>query len=451
MSKPLRQAVAPAYLFLCLVLGGSAQGIWANLFLQLLGLAIIAWAAVAPGERLVPPARHLLLLAAAGVMLVLLQLIPLPASLWASLGGRHALAQDHALLGLATPALPLSLTPYRSLDSLLGLIPPLAMICAVVRLKASRAIWLAVALVAGTMAGVLLGALQVSSSGGAISPWYLYPETNAGVAVGFFANANHMAILLVVTLPFLAAMLAAARRSNLQHLSALIALVAGAGLVILVGIALNRSIAAYGLVVPVLLASALIVIPARSRVRPWLMALALVLLVGGVALIAGNRTGTGQLGVATSVQTRDVMLRTTARAITDFMPLGSGLGSFARVYDLYEDPAEVTNTFVVHAHNDYAELALETGVPGVILVLLFLAWWWRSAWRIWQSAEPAPFARAAAIASAAILAHSLVDFPLRTAAIASLFAVCLALLADRRAPPPAEPGELRPTRHLDVR
>jgi hypothetical protein len=111
MSKPLRQAVAPAYLFLCLVLGGSAQGIWANLFLQLLGLAIIAWAAVAPGERLVPPARHLLLLAAAGVILVLLQLIPLPASLWASLGGRHALAQDYALLGLATPALRLSLTP----------------------------------------------------------------------------------------------------------------------------------------------------------------------------------------------------------------------------------------------------------------------------------------------------------------------------------------------------
>jgi hypothetical protein len=37
--------------------------------------------------------------------------------------------------------------------------------------------------------------------------------------------------------------------------------------------------------------------------------------------------------------------------------------------------------------------------------------------------------RAAAIASAAILVHSLFDFPLRTAGISALFAVCLALLA----------------------
>ena len=44
------------------------------------------------------------------------------------------------------------------------------------------------------------------------------------VAVGFFANANHMAILLVVSLPFLAAMLAAAQGCNLRNLSALVAL-----------------------------------------------------------------------------------------------------------------------------------------------------------------------------------------------------------------------------------
>ena len=119
----------------------------------------------------------------------------------------------------------------------------------------------------------------------------------------------------------------------------------------------------------------------------------------------------------------------------------SGLGSFARVYDLYEDPASVTNTFVVHAHNDYAELALETGVPGNLLMLLFLAWW-AAAWRIWQSAEAGPFARAAAIASAAILAHSLVDFPLRTAAIAPVRPVPR---ASRRSPGAADRASGRPS------
>ena len=42
MDSRLRDAIAPSYLFLCLLLGGSAQGIWANMTLQLVGLAILA-------------------------------------------------------------------------------------------------------------------------------------------------------------------------------------------------------------------------------------------------------------------------------------------------------------------------------------------------------------------------------------------------------------------------
>ena len=61
MVSRLREGIAPVYLFLCLILGGSAQGIWANMVLQLLGIAILAWAALAPaGEPLFAPARQLL-------------------------------------------------------------------------------------------------------------------------------------------------------------------------------------------------------------------------------------------------------------------------------------------------------------------------------------------------------------------------------------------------------
>ncbi|MEO7278201.1 MAG: O-antigen ligase family protein [Sphingomicrobium sp.] len=452
MLKHLRQAVAPLYLLLCLVLGGSAQGIWANMVLQLIGLAIIAWAAAAAvKEPLVRPAAQLLGLAALAVALVVVQLVPLPASIWSGLGARHALASDYGLLGLRVPALSISLTPYNSVDSLLGLIPPLAMICAIVRLKAARGSFLAVALIAGAIAGVLVGALQVGTTSADASPWYFYPETNLGVAVGFFANANHMAILLVATVPFLAALVAAARRANIQHLSALIAVATGAGLVILVGIAINGSIAAYGLVIPVVLASAAIITPARGLVRPALLTLSILMLVGGVGLIASSSATPGSFGVSTSVQTRQVMGETTLRAVRDFMPLGSGLGSFRKVYPMYEEPAKVDTTYVVHAHDDYAELALETGVPGIVLILLFLIWWATSSWRNWRSVENAPFACAASVSTAAILAHSLVDFPLRTAAISALFGFCLALLADRRTPPPVDPEDLRPTRHFELR
>jgi hypothetical protein len=59
-------------------------------------------------------------------------------------------------------------------------------------------------------------------------------------------------------------------------------------------------------------------------------------------------------------------------------------------------------------------------------------WWARRALVIWRADEPDHFARAATIASAAIIAHSIVDYPLRTAAISAVFAVCLALMAEAR-------------------
>ena len=133
------------------------------------------------------------------------------------------------------------------------------------------------------------------------------------------------------------------------------------------------------------------------------------------------------------------------------MPFGSGLGSFRNVYSLYEQPEKVTDVYVVHAHDDYLEIALELGVAGIILMLAFLAWWAAAVWRAWRSAEGGPFARAAAIASAAVLVHSLVDFPLRTAGIAVCFALCLAFLADSRAAPPKEKAELRRRRHREFK
>jgi O-antigen ligase len=443
-------------LFACLILGGSAQGIWANMLLQLAGIAIIAWSAGArsdTGEALSRPARQLLLIGAAAIAIVGLQMIPLPPSLWSSLGPRHMLAEGYRVLGMRVPALPLSVTPAQSLDSLLGIIPPLAVFCAMVRLKAYRPLWIAGALLAGTFAGILIGALQVASSGGPDSGWYLYSETNYGLAVGFFANANHMAILLVITLPFLAAIAASGRRDNMQRYSAIVALTVGVALVILVGLALNGSLAGYGLALPVVAASLLIVLPPNSRLRIWAVVASGVLLIAAIAALQSTSIGSSRIGqdATTSVQSREQILTTTHEAIHDFFPLGSGLGSFRQVYQLYEHPDQVTNEYVIHAHNDYVELALETGLAGIIVILVFLAWWAGAVWRVWRTAEAGPYARAAAIASAAILAHSLVDFPLRTAAIAASFAMCLALLADRRAPAPREASELRPARHVVFR
>ena len=52
----------------------------------------------------------------------------------------------------------------------------------------------------------------------------------------------------------------------------------------------------------------------------------------------------------------------------DFLPFGSGLGTFADVYRRYQ--AEGLTSFIDHAHNDYAEAFLELGVAGIAVVAL---------------------------------------------------------------------------------
>ena len=458
MPSRWSQAAAPVYLFLCLILGGSVQGVFGNMVLQLIGLGLLAWAAIVAG----PPRpsaleRQLYVLILLSLSLIAVQLVPLPAAIWPHLGGRTVLAQGYVLLGLSVPALSISVAPYDTIATALTLIPPLALLAAVLRIG-TRPLWLVGALLAAVMAGVLLGILQIDSPTTVVSKWYLYADTNVGVATGFFANANHMATLLLISIPFLAALLGSARaqRAGLEHYSGLIALVTAAVVVVLVGLALNGSLAGYGLAVPVIVASVLLLLRPRSPARLWVGIGAAVLVVGvlvGLMLMPiDSSLVRGQ--AQTSVQSRQEILSTSVRAGKEFLPLGSGIGTFARVYALYEDHGRLDPTVRVnHAHDDYVELALEAGLPSMILMALFLLWWARAALEAWRAGDAGPFARAAAIASAAILVHSVVDFPLRTAAISSCFAMCIALLIRWRPVVPVlvEKTELRSARHVVIR
>lgn len=456
-ARSLREAVAPTYLFLCLVLGGSAQGVWVSAILQLMAVSIIAWAAIAPDRvELTPAARRLFAICAVGLLIVFIQLIPLPPMLWTALPGREIVADGYRLLGQPLPWMALTLVPDETLTTLLRLLPPAAILVAMLRLRAFRPLWMSWALIAGTFAGVILGALQVTSGAGQEGPWYPYPISNFGNAVGFFANGNHMAILLVATIPFIFAMMANGRRERgrkaLQRRSALIALGGGMLVVVLLGLILNKSLAGIGLGLPVLAASAVLLIR-QDRQSKWLTVPALLMVLAIVAIFTVPvSAGFQSLGAQTSVESRRAVTATSWQAALDFMPVGSGLGSFERVYRLYEDPRTVDRTFVNHAHNDYLEMAVEAGLPGVLWLLLFLAWWVGAARNRWADRLDEPFAKAGTIASAAILAHSLVDYPLRTTAMAGVFAMAIALMVQRFARQPERTeSDIRPARHLEIR
>lgn len=457
MKEKLRALVTPAYLLLCLLIGGSTQGVWANMILRLLALAILAWAFLRPRREPASRAeRQLQLLIGVGLAWIAVHLVPLPPMAWTKLPARDFVADGFALLGHPLPWLPIALAPYAALSTVLALLPPLAILAAMLRQRAYTPAGLAWVIAAAAAAGVVLGALQVTTAEPATlkSPWYLYRVTNLGAATGFFANSNHMATLLVTTLPFLAALAVAARgRGDRHRFPATAVLVAGIGAIITLGILLNGSLAGLALGVPVLLASALLVLKRRVAGQgPALLVLAavMVIVVGGLSTAPMRSAFTGREATA-SVESRQEIYRTSAAIARDFAPIGAGLGSFAKVYPRYEDPDHVDISFVNHAHNDYLELAVELGLPGIALFLLFLLWWAAAAVKPWRTASTDAFARAGTIASAAILAHSFVDFPLRTSAIGGLFAACLVLMVRPWvAPARAAAGELRPSRHLSV-
>jgi len=448
MSK-LRQSLAPIYLFACIVMGGSAQGMLTNLALQLAGIAILCWALLTrTAVKDSRPARQLAWLAALAVLLVVIQLVPLPPAIWTHLPGRQFAVDGLRLLGQPLPWMPLSLAPDDTIATAMALLPPLAMLALILRLGAYREEWLVIALLGATVISVALGVLQLQSGG---SGPYLYPMATIGTASGLFANTNHMATLLLVSIPFLVAL--AGRRwrklpkANDRLLTGTLA--GGAAVVLMLGFATNNSFALLIIGAPVIGAAALQLIPA-GRVRLGRLAVMLgLLLVAGTAALAIMVSAGMSSSNHTSVAIRADIWDQTSDAIADHGVVGAGIGTFPKLYPQYEDPATVERTYINHAHNDYLELALETGIPGLVLMLLFLAWWGSRTYAIWRSPDTAEMARAACIASAAVLLHSLVDYPLRTAAIATCFAMALALMADpARRRHQARAQDLRPTRHL---
>ncbi len=137
-------------------------------------------------------------------------------------------------------------------------------------------------------------------------------------------------------------------------------------------------------------------------------------------------------------------------AARDHLPLGSGLGSFQTVYFSVEPLSQVSGVYFNHAHNDYLELLLEAGLPGAVLFGLFLAWLAVRTAGVWiqRAAAGADLAAAASFTLLLLLAHSAVDYPLRTEALAVLFAfACAALARGGAAEPPV--ASTRPAPETD--
>ncbi len=449
MNQRLPSILVALYLFGCIIFGGSSQNPWTNLGLQIAGIGLITWAVLFRGVGSDGKGRFVVnTLLGCALVLVLIQLIPLPPSVWTSLPGRSPIVNGLTVLGYELRPFPIAEMPYEAVLTLFAAIPAIAVFVATDRLSTSPR-YLATAIVVGMIAAIFLGALQVA--GGPQSWGYFYKIHNGG-AIGFFANANHMATLMLVGIPMAAALVVSTKLK--RRASAVLQYGLGLAVFALVvtGIALNGSRAAIALSIPVVIAS-ISLFPSAIRWRGLVLGISIVALVVGVAAVMSNPITSAELtpGEAAGVGARGNIWNNTLDAIADNFPIGTGLGSFENVYHRYEDPGAVTSAYVNHAHNDYLEVALELGAGGIVLLGLFLVWWVFATAQIWFSAYSSPFVRAATIAAAAILAHSFVDYPLRTGAISAIFAACVGLMAQHGRPvTSANFDELRPTRHLKL-
>jgi len=108
--------------------------------------------------------------------------------------------------------------------------------------------------------------------------------------------------------------------------------------------------------------------------------------------------------------------------------LGSGFGAFAAAFPHYR--VFYDGFLVNHAHDDYLELLLETGLAGFAVGIWFVVVLFREGLRNLRAAKlsPAALVGAAALAGCAgLLAHSFTDFNLHIPANAALFYVCCAV------------------------
>lgn len=441
--SPFRAEFAGAALLLvtAYLLGGSAAAIpGRGMIIELIAVTLLAFTMLNwRGAR--PPIVALIGIAVV-LGLPLAQLIPLPPAVWAGLPGREV-ARDVTALIDSTLWRPLSLDPNATTRAWIALWVPIAMFLATMQMPERARIWLAIVLIGTALLSGILGLLQISAGS---SHLYPFESEHEGLPIGLFANRNHQAALMYVSLSFVVVLTQVqliARRGP-----GALAVATGIAALLIATIFATGSRAGMVLMVLALLLSALIVL--RKRLGWCKIVVGLVLLM--VAIVLLLTSGVVQSSVhrllTQSSDGRYEFWPEVVYAVQAYFPVGSGIGTFQNAYQATEQLAAVGWHYVNHAHNDYLEVALEAGIPGALVLILLIAIWMGSSWRAWardRDDDANLLSRAASIAILCLLVHGVVDYPLRTFAHLTLLGMLAGLLCrPREVPAPVDEAPGKP-------
>jgi putative inorganic carbon (HCO3(-)) transporter len=384
-----------------------------------------------------------------------LQLVALPAGLVQSLSPKahetHGLAA--AALGLPLPArLTLSLDPHATLDFLLKSVAwsaAFALTLLLVNCHRRLELLLQTLVICG-MLQALYGSVMVLSG---LEYGFLSKKAfNLGLATGTYVNRNHLAgylnLCLAAGIGLMIARLGGdAVHTWRQRLRSIARLLLGEKarlriylIVMVIGLVLTRSrMGNTAFFAGTLIVGALGLLLMRGAPRSTMLFLASLVVLD--VLIVGTWFGVDQVAQriqATEVTTnaenvlptedRDEVSRAALPYLKDFMLTGSGGGSFYVVFPRYHN--DKLNGFYDFAHNDYVQIAAETGVMGLLLcgaVVLGALWQALRSMRLRRDSLMRGTAFGVTMAICWLLIHSSVDFNLQMPATSFTTAVILAL------------------------
>ncbi len=381
-------------------------------------MRMVAWIAII-GSLLfgarpsLPAARPAFLILSAALALVLVQMIPLPPTLWQMLPGRNAITLPQ-LLG--PPGWrPLALVPGAAANSAAALIVPFAALLLIAGLEKRELAWLPSLMLGMIAAAAIPGLLQFSGAG------FDHPLINdtPGQVSGNFANRNHFALFLAF-----GCVLAPAWAFSGAGRAGWRAPVAG-GLVILFVLLILASGSRAGLMVGglgVIAGLPMLYHGIRRNYRnipswflPAIFAAALVLLAIFIAISMNSNRAVSinrllSLDAGQDFRTRSIPV--ILEMIKEYFPFGAGFGGFDPIFRVHEPFDLLKATYFNHAHNDFLEIALDGGILAILICVGAAGWWALSSIKAWRRGPE--LAKVGSAILGLILIASIFDYPART-------------------------------------
>jgi O-antigen ligase len=385
--------------------------------------------------------KPVLFLLAAAVLLVLLQLVPLPPEFWQALPGRGMLREAADASGQPQPWRPWSIVPGATASAASSLIVPVAVLYFTAGLKdveRSRLPGLLLCLVVGS---VLVALTQVSG----IGFHNLLVNNMPGQVSGIFANRNHFALFMALGCLLVPAW--AFMEGRPARWRAPVAL----GLVLLFSLMILASGSRAGLILGFMALVIGLVLAKQGIKRAlggaprWAFPALIAAIVGVIAIFVTISVATDRavsinriVAIDPEQDMRSRAMPTVIEMIRAYFPAGSGIGGFDPIFRMHEPLDLLKLTYFNHAHNDLLEIVLDAGLPGLALLLCGLSWWAFASFRAWRAGSRTRHIvpKLGAAMLLLIILASAFDYPARTPMIMAMVIVAGIWLNAARASEP---------------